>query len=105
LAELAQLIDDVVIIANGRLRRAGPLAELYDATAGRVYVRGRDPWKLAKVFESAGARVTTDGETLIVEGLGAEEAGELAFTEGVPLHELTPDTPNLEQIFLDLTAA
>jgi ABC-2 type transport system ATP-binding protein len=105
LAELAQLIDDVVIIANGRLRRATPLADLYDSAVRRVYVRGRDPQKLAKAFETAGAQVTIDGQTLIVEGLAAEEAGELAFAEGVPLHELTADTPNLEQIFLDLAAA
>jgi len=105
LAELAQLIDDVVIIADGRLRRATPLADLYDATMRRVYVRSRDPQKLAKAFENAGARVTADGQTLIVEGLMAEEAGELAFAEGVPLHELISDTPNLEQIFLDLAAA
>jgi ABC-2 type transport system ATP-binding protein len=105
LAELAQLIDDVVIIANGRLRRATPLADLYDSAVRRVHVRGRDPQKLAKAFETAGAQVTTDGQTLIVEGLAAEEAGELAFAEGVPLHELTADTPNLEQIFLDLAAA
>jgi ABC-2 type transport system ATP-binding protein len=42
LAELAQLIDDVVIIANGRVVRESPLAEL-SAGGRRLRVRGRDP--------------------------------------------------------------
>jgi ABC-2 type transport system ATP-binding protein len=105
LAELAQLIDDVVIIANGRVRRAGPLADLYGEATHRLRIRGRDQQKLAKAFESAGGEVTIEDEALQVVGMSAEEAGELAFTEGVPLYELTEEIPNLEQIFLDLAAA
>jgi ABC-2 type transport system ATP-binding protein len=105
LAELAQLIDDVVIIANGRIRHAMPLADLYGLAPRRLRVRGRDPERLWRAFESAGAKVASDDEALEVVGLSAEDAGEIAFTAGVPLHELSVDTPNLEQIFLDLAAA
>jgi ABC-2 type transport system ATP-binding protein len=105
LAELAQLIDDVVIIANGQVRRATPLVDLYGLATRRLRVRGRDPQLLWRAFEGAGAKVTTDDQVLEVVGLSAEDAGEIAFTEGVPLYELTIDTPNLEQIFLDLAAA
>jgi ABC-2 type transport system ATP-binding protein len=104
LAELAQLIDDVVIIANGRLRDAMPLADLYGLATHRLFVRGRDPQKLVPAFEAAGAKVIEDNETLEVDGLSPEEAGEIAFAEGVPIYELTVDTPNLEQIFLSLAA-
>jgi ABC-2 type transport system ATP-binding protein len=104
LAELAQLIDDVVIIANGQVRCATPLADLYGVATGRLRVRGRDPQRLWRAFESAGGKVTTDDQALEVVGLSAEDAGEIAFTEGVPLYELTIDTPNLEQIFFDLAA-
>ncbi|WP_433380953.1 ATP-binding cassette domain-containing protein [Actinoplanes sp. CA-142083] len=104
LAELAQLIDDVVIIANGRLRHEGPLESLYGS--GCVLVRGRDPQRLREAFESAGAKVTSDdGPFLTVDGLSSEEAGEIAFAAGVPVHELLTDTPNLEQIFLELAGA
>jgi ABC-2 type transport system ATP-binding protein len=107
LAELAQLIDDVVIIANGQVRRASPLAELHGTGTGggRLRVRGRDPLKLWRAFESAGAKVTADDQVLEVVGLPAEEAGEIAFAEGVPLYELTTEMPNLEQIFLELAAS
>jgi len=104
LAELAHLIDDVVIIAKGQVRRATPLAELYGTAAQRLRVRGRDPQRLWRAFESAGGKVTTDDQALEVVGLSAEAAGEIAFAAGVPLYELTIDTPNLERIFLDLAA-
>ena len=104
LAELAQLIDDVVIIANGRIRQVTPLADLYGLADRRLRVRGRDPQRLWQAFESAGGKVAADEDALEVAGLSAEEAGEIAFAEGVPLYELRLTTPNLEQIFLDLAA-
>jgi ABC-2 type transport system ATP-binding protein len=105
LAELAQLVDDVVIIAKGRLRRATPLAELAGADGVRLRVRGRDPVRLWRAFEEAGGKVAADDQTLEVAGLSAEEAGEIAFAAGVPVYELSTDTPSLEQIFLELAAA
>jgi ABC-2 type transport system ATP-binding protein len=104
LAELAQLIDDVVIIANGRVRCAVPLADLYGGPDRRLRVRGRDPGRLCRAFEAAGGKVAADGQALAVDGLSTEEAGEIAFAAGVPVYELTVDPPNLEQIFLDLAA-
>jgi ABC-2 type transport system ATP-binding protein len=105
LAELAQLIDDVVIIANGQVRRVAALADLDGTATPRLRVRGRDPQRLGRAFESAGGTVTADGPDLAVAGLSAEEAGEIALAEGIALSELTTDTPNLEQTFLDLAAA
>ncbi|KUL21516.1 ATP-binding cassette domain-containing protein [Actinoplanes awajinensis] len=107
LAELAQLIDDVVIVANGQVRRATPLTELAGADGVRLRVRGRDPVRLWRAFEDAGGKVTADEQTptLEVAGLTAEEAGEAAFHAGVPLYELSTDAPSLEQIFLELAAA
>jgi ABC-2 type transport system ATP-binding protein len=102
LAELAQLIDDVVIIAAGTVRHAAPLADLYGSASARLRIRGRDPQLLWTVYEEAGAQVDTDGTALEVTGLTAEDAGELAFEAKVPLYELTADAPNLEQIFLGL---
>ncbi|GAA0552503.1 hypothetical protein GCM10010172_38650 [Paractinoplanes ferrugineus] len=105
LAELAQLIDDAVIIAKGRLRYSGPLTELYGSATGRLRVRGRDPVTLWRAFEEAGAEVAPDDQVLEVDGLSAEDAGEIAFAAGVPIYELSTDLPNLERIFLELAAA
>jgi ABC-2 type transport system ATP-binding protein len=105
LAELAQLIDDVVIIANGRVRCETPLTSLYGGSARRLRVRGRDPRRLWQAFERAGGRVSSDGHALEVSGLSPEDAGEIAFGVQVPIYELTVDTPNLERIFLDMAAS
>ncbi|MEU8607827.1 ATP-binding cassette domain-containing protein [Actinoplanes sp. NPDC048791] len=105
LAELAQLIDDVVIIADGTVRYAAPLTELYGSASARLRIRGRDPQLLWRVFEEAGAQVDTDGYALEVIGLTPEDAGELAFEAQVPIYELATDAPNLEQIFLGLVSA
>ncbi|WP_275414729.1 AAA family ATPase [Plantactinospora mayteni] len=83
LAELAQLIDDVVIIAKGRVRCAAPLAELYGGTTRRLRIRGGDPRRLWQAFERAGARVSSDGHALEVWGLSPEHAGEIVFVEGL----------------------
>jgi len=105
LAELAQLIDDVVIIADGQVKRAMPLEELYGLAVQRLRVQGADPERLWRAFEGGGGKVAAVDEVLEVVGLSAKEAGEIAFAEGVPLYELTIETANLEQIFLEMAAA
>jgi ABC-2 type transport system ATP-binding protein len=104
LAELAQLIDDVVIISQGTVRYAAPLDDLYGSASSRLRIRGRDPERLARAFEQAGATVGADGSTLEVIGLTPEDAGDIAFDAQVPIYELTSDAPNLEQIFLGLVS-
>ena len=106
LAELAQLIDDVVIISDGQVRFAAPLHELYGGASGRLRIRGRDPARLADAFAAAGAEVhSPDGYALEVSGMTPEDAGEIAFRAQVPVYELSNDAPSLEQIFLDLVSS
>jgi ABC-2 type transport system ATP-binding protein len=100
LAELELLIDDVVIIADGQVRFAAPLE-----TEARLRIRGRDPGTLRRALETSGAGVTVDGEALLVTGIGAEQAGEIAYRAQVAVYELTAETPSLERLFLDRTAA
>ncbi|NMO55113.1 ATP-binding cassette domain-containing protein [Actinoplanes sp. TBRC 11911] len=102
LAELEQLVDDVVIIADGRVRLTAPLVEVAGGGVPRLRVRGRDPHRLWQAFERVGATVTTDGRHLYVSGLSAEDAGDIALHVRVPVYELVPETPNLEEVFLNL---
>ncbi|MFF5082842.1 ATP-binding cassette domain-containing protein [Actinoplanes sp. NPDC000266] len=105
LGELEQLVDDVVIIADGRVRLAEPLEALTGRQALRLRVRGRDPHALWAAFEQAGAGVTTDGHVLFVTGLTPEDAGEVAYEARQPIYELTVDTPTLEQLFFQLAGS
>ncbi|MFI5844265.1 ATP-binding cassette domain-containing protein [Catenuloplanes sp. NPDC051500] len=106
LAELAQLVDDVVVIAAGKIVSAGPLAEFTAGAEAHVRVRSRDPQTLWEALAAAGAALESrDGEALDVYGLGAEQIGELAFEAAVPLWELTPHVPDLEEVFLGLVSS
>jgi len=105
LSEVEQTVDDVVIIARGRLVTAGPLAGLAAGRATEVAVVTPDPEALARVLTAAGARVRPDTAPgrLLVEGTDARSVGEQAFAAGLVLHELTPRAGDLEDVFLALT--
>jgi ABC-2 type transport system ATP-binding protein len=102
LAELAQTVDDVVVIAEGRLVRQAALAEL--AAAGPVCLRIRvdDPDRLFEALAERGTAVERDGDYLRVRGRPSEELGYVAHTAGVVVYELTTETADLEQAFLTL---
>ncbi len=119
LAEVQQTVDDVVIIARGRLVRASTLADLEAATDPGVVVRSPDPAALERLVaahgwavrraggagEGAGADVPTDEDAgrLVLGGVGLAEVGAAAFAAGVELHELSRRDVGLERTFLDLT--
>jgi ABC-2 type transport system ATP-binding protein len=103
LAEVAQTVDDVVVIHRGRMVDQGPVGRL--TAGGSVRVRAADPDKLAGALREAGLEASPlpDGALSVVTP-DAAQIGELAFAAGVPLHELTPTATSLEEAFLALTA-
>jgi ABC-2 type transport system ATP-binding protein len=102
LSELELMVDDVVIIADGRIRVAAPLASLAGMT--RLRIRGGANDQLADAFAAQGATVESDGRSLWVTGLTPEQAGDLALKAGVPVYELVAETQHLEDVFLEVTA-
>lgn len=105
LAEVAQLADDVVIIAHGRSVAQGTVDELV-ARAGRgARVRTPDRERLAAALARAGIESTSLGDSgLFVKDVEPARVGELAAAEGVVLHELGAEAGTLEEVFLELTA-
>jgi ABC-2 type transport system ATP-binding protein len=104
LTEMAQLADDVVIIAKGRLIKQAPMAEVLAAGSGRgTRVRTPDRDRLAAALVRAG----TDAQPLGDDGLAVDappaKVGEVAAAEGIVLHELLADAESLEDVFLELT--
>ena len=105
LAEVAQTVDQVLIISRGRLVIESPLAELTARVGGAVRVRSADPQQLAVALRGENLQVTTGTDhALLVNGAPSERVGEIAFAAGVPVHELVTDGGSLEEIFLQLTA-
>jgi ABC-2 type transport system ATP-binding protein len=107
LSEMQLLAEDVVIVANGRLIRQGPVDEVLGSMGAAVQVRVRtpDPGRLTAALAPAGPGITPlpDG-ALMVTGMEPAAVGHAAFAAGVELHELTGERAGLEQVFLQLTA-
>ena len=104
LAEVAQSVDDVVVIAGGELRGQGPLEQVLGDDAGpATEVRARDAERLAGVLESRGHRVEREGDRLLVIGATPEEVGAIAAEEQVVLFSLVPRARSLEAAFFALT--
>ena len=103
LAEVAQTVDDVVVIHRGRLIDQGPVSQF--TTGANVRVRTPRPDELRAALERSGLSVTVarDG-VMTVATRDAAQVGDLAFAAGVPLHELTPAATSLEEAFLAMTA-
>jgi ABC-2 type transport system ATP-binding protein len=102
LAEIAQMADDVVVIDRGRLVTHTSVAGLTAATT--VIVRSPQPQRIVEVLVASGGTVDTDPTgRLEVTGISTEEIGEIAAREQIVLHELTPRTHSLEDVFLQLT--
>jgi ABC-2 type transport system ATP-binding protein len=105
LAEVAQTVDHVLIVAHGRLVIESPLAELTNRVGGSVRVRSPQAAKLRGLLEHEGATVTADQDgALVVNGVTVERVGELAAADAIVLHKLTRAGASLEQIFLELTS-
>jgi ABC-2 type transport system ATP-binding protein len=104
LAEVAQLADEVVVIARGRLVTQTTIQALTAGHAATVRVRTPDADRLTGVLLAAGGQVQTlEPGALQVLGMGAERVGTLAAEAGVVLYELVGQTHSLEDVFFELT--
>ena len=105
LAEVAETVDDVVVISEGRLVTHAPLAEVVNTpTSGRVRLRSPETRRFADVLRHHEIHLDDrDDDILTVMGLSREAVGQLAFDNRIVLHELISEGPSLEEAFLTLT--
>jgi len=105
LAEMAETVDDLVVIGRGRLIAQSALDEFIGHARQGVRVRSPQLDELARLLAGLGAETTvgTDG-SLTVSGAEASAIGDLAARSSIALHELTPVSFSLEEAFLDATA-
>jgi ABC-2 type transport system ATP-binding protein len=105
LAEVAQTVDQVLIINHGKLVVETSLEHLTARVGGSVRVRTPERAKLQQALEREQIEATTVNEQgLLVHGVSSERVGDLAFAARVPIHELVAEGSSLEDIFLELTA-
>jgi ABC-2 type transport system ATP-binding protein len=104
LGEMAQLVDEVVVIGRGRLITSGSMDALLASHApATVFVRTPDQARLERLVDGHGlAHRVVDGE-LAIDATTTDEIGRIAFDAGIPVLELTRRQASLEDVFLELT--
>ncbi|HRY08929.1 MAG: ABC transporter ATP-binding protein [Actinobacteria bacterium] len=105
LSEVQQTVDDVVIIAKGRLIRESSLADLEKQARPAVRVVSPDAEGLERLVRESGwlAQFEAPGIAAISDQ-HASDVGAAAFAHGLELHELRAAGTNLEDLFLALTS-
>jgi ABC-2 type transport system ATP-binding protein len=105
LFEVAQSVDDVVVIANGQLRGSGSLETVLGSHDGpTTHVRSVDDARLAALLAERGFAATPGADGgLHVRGAETLAVGRVAAEHGLALIELGIAARSLEDAFLELT--
>jgi len=104
LAEMAQTIDNAVIVSHGQLKAQGTLESLTAGVAqASMHARTPEADRLCAVLTDAGFR-RLSVDLVAVDGMSPEQLGPLLATNQIVLYELTNEGADLESIFLSLTA-
>jgi ABC-2 type transport system ATP-binding protein len=105
ISETSLTADRLVVIGRGRLIAESSVADFVARSGGgAVKLVTPDRVAFALALAAAGAQVRAgDGGALHVEGLTAPEVADLAARDGLRVHELTPVTASLEDVFMELT--
>src|SRR5580698_1686247 len=106
MSEMEHTADHLIVIGRGKLIADCTMKE-FVARASGASVRVRTPStdELVQAVSAKGATAGVDDDGSIeVRGMTIEEIGDLAFSEGIRLHELTTVRASLEEAFMELTA-
>lgn len=106
LSELAEVAHRVVIIDRGRLVADTTLDDLLAGQAPVVEVRCADPAPLLQELRARQLKVVVEGDTLLVEGIGTREVGEIAAAVGAgPVYWLTERSSSFEDVYFRLAGS
>jgi ABC-2 type transport system ATP-binding protein len=103
LAEIAQLADDVVIIAKGRSVAQSSMEAVLAGVGRGTRVRSPERDRLLAALGREGIEAAPYEQDALIVKAEAPRVGELAARERVVLHELVAESGTLEDVFLELT--
>jgi ABC-2 type transport system ATP-binding protein len=105
MSEMALTADHLIVVGRGRLIADTSVDRFIDmASVKRVRVRTPEAERLHVLLGDERATLGAPKDVLEVHGLSAQEVGDLAFRNGIPIYELTPQQASLEEAFMNLTA-
>ncbi len=106
LSEVEQTVDDVVIIARGRLVHESSLQDLEALARPAVRLTSPDSAGLRSLIEARGwvpsAQILSPN-TVVIADVTCAQVGAAGFAAGLEMHELAPAGTSLEALFLQLT--
>jgi ABC-2 type transport system ATP-binding protein len=103
LGEVRQTVDDVVVIAGGRLAAAGTLQDVLAVGGTRLRVRSPEPGAVRALVERLGGVASDANGALDVRGVEAEALARAALQARVLLTLLEEREPDLERRYFELT--
>ena len=107
MSEMENTADHLLVIGRGKLIADCTVTEFIARNSVQT-VRVRTPQReaLASAVALAGGSTVhgADG-AIVVQGLAAEQIGDLAYDKAIRLHELAPTQASLEEAFMELTAS
>ena len=105
MSEMALTADHLIVIGRGRLIADMSVDEFVRKASGtRVRVRSPQATRLRELVLGPHVSVASSESSLLeVEGLSAEQVGEIAAANKIVLYELTPVQASLEEAFMELT--
>jgi ABC-2 type transport system ATP-binding protein len=106
LNEMALLADHLVVIGRGQLLADMPMNQFVaQSSHTSIVVRTPHYERLGQLLTERGVQVTREPEgRLSLTGIEQETVGDIAFAEGMVVHELLTRTATLEEAFLEATA-
>ena len=105
MSEMAVTADHLIVIGRGQLIADMSVDEFVQKASGkRVRVRSPQATRLRELVLGPHVSVSSSESSVIeVEGMTAEQVGEVAASHQIVLHELTPVQASLEEAFMELT--
>jgi ABC-2 type transport system ATP-binding protein len=107
MSEMENTADHLIVVGKGALIADCSMSEFIAGSSGSsVRVRTPSPDSLVLAIAAEGGSATTQKDgTLLVQGMLAEQIGDIAFEKGIRLHELATVRASLEEAFMELTAS
>jgi ABC-2 type transport system ATP-binding protein len=105
MSEMALTADHLIVIGRGRLIADMPVDEFVRRASGaRVHVASPQATRLRDLILGPQVTVTSSAPSVLeVDGLTADQVGEIAAAHNLVLHELTPVQASLEEAFMAMT--
>lgn len=105
MSEMAQTATRLVVIGRGRLIANCTVEEFVArSSASSVAVHSPEAARLAELLRGPDVSISPEPDNALhVQGLTAEQIGTIAWQANLPIHQLNPISPSLEEAFMQAT--